>query len=236
MCFFAIESKMDNLYFSSENNHFDLIIKEFYAFLQEYKINENNYQNYLDLYFQMIDIKRTLKVDLLENLSQFDDELYCKPNDNDKYELKYNLKCGLNDNLKDDLKNIYKRSIISEVLLNIYQTFLKKISPQIVSIMNSNNVMFFENYFDFKTRYDESKFWFVNSKCRYDFIADINDLLDIIFNIKKIIQSVNINTTYLLAKSVDTSKIKSQLKTLAFSFKSDSLLKIIASYGFLDFD
>lgn len=215
--FSCLEADMNHVYFNEKNNVFSssnvFFAKKIEKTLQSFKENDQDYRILLDFYSSLI-------------------------MDNSGYKTILDTK-ELQLVTRDVSKKLYYQSIISEILMSIYSTFISNINRNIKEVMacgdKSKSVDVNLNYINFYDKFDNERFWFVNSRFGNTMISKIDEYLQIVEFLKNCLYEIDVEKIYSFNKQVEFFNIKKNLKTASLCYEGDSFLKIINNFGYLDF-
>lgn len=219
--FLFFENILSSLFFNSplnskvNNTLFELINS--LEDLAGQQVNDKTYfDDILNLYFEFIMLVQNFGNNVLLLLS--------------KITSKYNRQCN----------KINLQFISSQVLIEIYESFLCRITPSLVSsVCYEKHCKILKNAsveeISFEIQYDEQKFWFVLSRFLPNFKKQLSNIKNNFKNARENASFVSMPTMFDFAKETSQLKIKESLCLTADVYQEKSLLKIINLFGLLDF-
>lgn len=134
--------------------------------------------------------------------------------------------------------NGYSKFIFVQILIKLYEIFNENISPMLRNYPSTDNLTLQnqKQVFELIKSIDDEKFWFIHSRFKLSVQSLIQNLFTQCKEITEICNLIDINQMYLYSHNFNLTAIFDYLKNMALSFKGNSFLKIIYSFGCLEND
>lgn len=208
--FYILENKLNNIYFNENVNPKNQVLNEkIKKITQNFKKNAKFLESnqIFDFYFELITLLINQK------------------------------KCIIFNRFLKDFNN-YSMFIFVQMLVKLYTMFSENISPVLRDYPNMDNLTIQnqQNAFELIKSIDDEKFWFIHSRFKLSVQLLTQNLTTQFKEIAEVCNLIDINQMYLYSQNFSLVDIFNRLKGMSLSFEGNSFLKLIYSFGCLEFD